>query len=339
MRSSQSYGIVFSGGGALGSWEVGCYDAIRSRHGGSPPIIVTGASAGALNAVGACAGMQPPQLLKLWSDIRPDDVYKPRFTRWDIATILGKAIRVGLIKGITDFLAQHKSVHDTTIFKTTLRNILDGWYNSFAQSGTYFALSVTNLANNRREYFYKVPGGSSIPADTKEVSWERITGLEILLDALVGSTALPILFPPHEQYFDGGVLLNQPITPVMELKEPDILYIVIPTARALGRTHNMVAIGQTVLATWTSASLISQMGRLRLINQRRKDRRREGEPDERLPICVIRPPVDLTTKFGVDLLSFGSNVRELVNDGYTAASGKLDQFNPADPNETTWYDV
>lgn len=337
-----SYGIVFSGGGALGSWEVGCYDAIKSRHGGAPPIVVTGASAGALNAVGVCAGMQPPQLLKLWSEITSDDVYKLRFRRWDIATILGNATRVGLINSIMDFLSKHNSVHDTTIFKATLRQILGEWYDSFSQSGTYFALSATNLTNNRREYFYKLPVGSVLPTEASTHDselWQRINGLELLLDALVGSTALPILFPPHEGYFDGGVLLNQPITPVVMMKEPDILYVVIPTARALGRTDNLVAIGQTVLATWTSASLISQLGRLRLINQMRKDRRREGEPDTRLPICVIRPPEDLTSKFGVNLLSFGSKVRELVNDGKAAAVGKLDQFNPTDPKETTWYDV
>jgi predicted acylesterase/phospholipase RssA len=155
----------------------------------------------------------------------------------------------------------------------------------------------------------------------------------------MGSTALPVLFPPNGPYFDGGVLMNQPITPAILLNEPDILYVVIPTAKALGRTDNIIEIGQTVLATWTVMSLIAQLDRLELRNRMRKDRREEGEPDERLPICVIRPPEDLTVTFGVNLLSFGLNVPEIVGAGKAAADEKLNRFDPTDPEEATWYDV
>lgn len=338
MVDDRSYGIVFSGGGALGAWEVGCYDAIKGRHGGAPPIVVTGASAGALNAVGACAGMPPPQLERLWSGITPRDVYRFRFTRWDAVNILANAMRHGFLNSMLGFLSQYTSLHDTKPFKDTLRRILSGYYNDFAQSKTYFALSVTNLSNNRREYFFKVPVGASLPdAEARGPGgalWEQVTGLELLLDALVGSTALPVLFPPNGPYFDGGVLLNQPITPAILLKEPSVLYVVIPAARSLGRTDNLVEIGQTVLTTWTSASLVSQFGRLQIVNKMRKDR--GSDP---LPICVIRPPEDLTAKFGVNLLSFGVNVSELVNDGRAAANEKLNRFNPTDPDEATWYDV
>jgi len=88
MRGNGTYGIVFSGGGALGAWEVGCYDAIRAHHKGTPPVIVTGASAGALNAVGVCAGMLSPQLQDLWAGITPKDVFQFRFSKKDIARIL-----------------------------------------------------------------------------------------------------------------------------------------------------------------------------------------------------------------------------------------------------------
>jgi predicted acylesterase/phospholipase RssA len=285
--------------------------------------------------------MPPPQLAQLWSDITAQDVYRFRFRKWDAASILMRAVRHGLLDSIIQFLSEYRSLHDTTVFKSTLRKILSGYYNQFAQSQTFFAVSVTNLGNGRREYFYKVPVGQSLPdaAKRNDALWEPVSGLELLLDALIGSTALPVLFPPNESYFDGGVLLNQPITPAILLREPDILYVVIPTARSLGRTDNVVEIGQTVLSTWISASLISQLSRLRVINQMRKDRRGENEPDQRLPICVIRPPEDLTAKFGVNLLSFGVKVRELVNDGKAAADERLNRFNPSDPTEATWYDV
>src|SRR5689334_13235647 len=99
-----SYGIVFSGGGALGAWEVGCYDAIKGRHGGSAPAVVTGASAGALNAVGACAGMPPPQLQRLWTNINSQDVYRFRFSKLDAIRILVGAAGRGTTASILSFL-------------------------------------------------------------------------------------------------------------------------------------------------------------------------------------------------------------------------------------------
>src|ERR1700722_7474751 len=70
------YAVVFSGGGAFGAWEVGAYDEILSRHHGHPPTIVTGASAGALNAAAICAGVSPADLQKLWTGLTPDKVYR-----------------------------------------------------------------------------------------------------------------------------------------------------------------------------------------------------------------------------------------------------------------------
>jgi predicted acylesterase/phospholipase RssA len=188
MSRDKSYGIVFSGGGALGAWEVGCYDAIKGRHGGKSPVVTTGASAGALNAVGVCAGMQPRQLQDLWARISPEDVYRFRFSVLDALPILLGARRYGLLGSFLKVLERHGSLHDTSPLKATLRNSLGGYWNSFAQSATHFALSVTNLNNRRREYFYKVPVGFRLPeAATKnrETIWERIDGLELLLDSLI----------------------------------------------------------------------------------------------------------------------------------------------------------
>jgi hypothetical protein len=58
---------------------------------------------------------------------------------------------------------------------------------------------------------------------------------------------------------------------------------------------------------------------------------------KRIPICVIRPGMDLTKRVGVDLLEFGKNVRGLVDDGFLTADAKLKKFEPED--EATWYDV
>ena len=56
------YGVVFSGGGALGAWEVGCLHSLLRRHETKYPLVVAGASAGALNAAGLALGMTVGEL-------------------------------------------------------------------------------------------------------------------------------------------------------------------------------------------------------------------------------------------------------------------------------------
>ena len=87
------YGIVFSGGGALGAWEVGCYEAILSRHNSVGPRIVTGASAGAINAVGVCAGMLPKQLKDIWSALSNDSVFRSRVGSRKVAAFVWNSIK------------------------------------------------------------------------------------------------------------------------------------------------------------------------------------------------------------------------------------------------------
>ena len=155
----------------------------------------------------------------------------------------------------------------------------------------------------------------------------QITGLEHLVQVLLGSTALPILFSPQYHFFDGGVLLNQPISPALELvssaalEAPPVdldnfvLYVIIPSSQALGAVGNLLEIGSTVINSWLSLSLVAQIRNVRLWNGIRT-----LTGDKQLRICVIRPPLDLTKTFGVSLLDFGKKVGALVNDGEQAAN-------------------
>ena len=86
MATKTRYGIVFSGGGALGAWEVGAYRAIRLQH-GTDPTVVSGASAGALNAVAICAGMSADCLEKTWTELQVDKIYRNNFGFLDFAKV------------------------------------------------------------------------------------------------------------------------------------------------------------------------------------------------------------------------------------------------------------
>ncbi len=64
-----SVGLVLSGGGARGAFQVGVWEVLRThRHGlgDRPPIVISGTSAGALNGALIAAGRSPRELLDFW---------------------------------------------------------------------------------------------------------------------------------------------------------------------------------------------------------------------------------------------------------------------------------
>ncbi len=336
-----AYGIVFSGGGALGSWEIGCYRAVLSRYGGKPPFVTTGASAGAINAVGVCAGMGPKQMEDIWAGLRNDQVYVGQFGALSVASLLWRTLsKASISKAVIEFAKQSNSIYSTKPFEGTLKKVLSGYYQSFVQSSTSCVISLTNLTKGAGEVYYKLPVGQGLPGQDFG-DWSPITGLENLVQVLLGSTALPILFPPQYQFFDGGVLLNQPISPALALASPGgapppvdldnfVLYVIIPSSQALGAVGDLIEIGSTVVSSWLSLSLIAQIRNIQLRN-----RIRAYAGDKQIRICVIRPALDLTKTFDVSLLDFGKNVADLINDGQAAANDRMNLFDPANPK--TWY--
>lgn len=63
-------GVVFSGGGARGMFEVGAYEVLLERFG--RPKVVSGTSAGAINAALVAVGKSPPQMKDFWLSLGRD---------------------------------------------------------------------------------------------------------------------------------------------------------------------------------------------------------------------------------------------------------------------------
>ncbi len=59
-------GLVLSGGGARGAFQVGVWSVIREHGIGRDPDVVSGSSAGALNAALIGAGLSPREMLDFW---------------------------------------------------------------------------------------------------------------------------------------------------------------------------------------------------------------------------------------------------------------------------------
>ena len=69
--SSRPLGLVLSGGGARGAFQVGVWATLRSDPRGftAAPDVISGTSAGALNGALIAAGLEPDQMLDFWLDL------------------------------------------------------------------------------------------------------------------------------------------------------------------------------------------------------------------------------------------------------------------------------
>lgn len=360
------YAVVFSGGGALGAWEVGALKAVIEAHDGLWPEVVTGASAGAFNAAGLCAGMEPDDLIRMWADLTNESVYATNIDLdavkigaatgfgWDILKrIWSRDFERRSVKDLIWDQVEHKrSYFDTAPLKKTLTGLLEGREGVFLRSPIKLAISTAEIATGDVSLFYKLPPAEKITPTMSRgrFKWEKITGLNPLIQALMGTSALPLLFPPMNTYYDGGTLLNQPITPATKMGAKR-LYVLIPSAPGFRATGNLIDLASSLLTTFLASSLDAQMraiGAMNLTTNRliaqidalpEPDRtasqaQRDGLMAGLVQLCVIRPPMPLEDALGINLLSFGKEVHKMVDNGKTAGRERLKWFDASEPK--TW---
>ncbi|MCC6996375.1 MAG: patatin-like phospholipase family protein [Deltaproteobacteria bacterium] len=88
-------GLVLSGGGARGVFQVGVWKVLldHPRGIGRAPLVISGTSAGALNGALIAAGLQPDDILEFWLDIaeRPPVIANERFFK-SLESALGRLL-------------------------------------------------------------------------------------------------------------------------------------------------------------------------------------------------------------------------------------------------------
>src|SRR5689334_743213 len=94
-RRGRTFGLVLSGGGARGAFQVGAYERLvsdpRFRDG---PRVLSGTSAGSINAALIAAGKSPREMLDFWHAIADDPpvIASERFFRdmtWSFLRLMG----------------------------------------------------------------------------------------------------------------------------------------------------------------------------------------------------------------------------------------------------------
>jgi len=205
--------LVLQGGGALGSYQAGVYDALAEAD--YLPDWVAGISIGAINAA-IIAGNPPEtrvaQLRTFWQQITETHTGWPA---WPFAgpPVLTQtaAAQAAMLFGQPGFFAPRKmfewfaprrpvSYYDTSGLKATLERLVD-FDRINAASEPRLSVGAVNVRTGRFAYFDS-------------------TRCPIRAEHIMASGALPPGFPAveidGEHYWDGGIVSNTPLAYVLE---------------------------------------------------------------------------------------------------------------------------
>jgi NTE family protein len=237
-------GLVLTGGGARAAYQVGVLEAIaalRRTSGaaqlGNPFPIITGTSAGAINAAALAGGADDfdaavRAMATVWRQFRPDQVYSTR-----ALSLLDVSGRGRMLWGLARLLARWRLQPPQCLLDNTpLGALLQGMVQldrvpAVLQSGHLQALAVTASSYSSGEHctFYE----TSRPLQPWQRSQRQAVAGRITHAHLLASSAIPFVFPAtaieqagHTEYFgDGSMRQSAPLAPAVHLGAQRVLAI------------------------------------------------------------------------------------------------------------------
>ncbi|HET9318938.1 MAG TPA: patatin-like phospholipase family protein [Bryobacteraceae bacterium] len=205
--------LVLQGGGALGSYQAGVYQALQEA--GIEPDWIVGTSIGAINA-SLIAGNAPqnrlPRLREFWSRVQ-------RAQQWDLRGVLwGFADRwsywTTLTHGIPGFFTANPLAHAGDSYPLGADHA--GYYSTAPLEATLSELVDFNLINSGNPRL--TVGAAHVR--TSQMTYFDSRRCELDVKHIMASGALPPAFPAvrvnGELYWDGGILSNTPTEVVFD---------------------------------------------------------------------------------------------------------------------------
>jgi len=225
-----SRALVLAGGGARAAYEVGVLAGVAERAPGLEFPIVTGVSAGAINAVHLAAHPGPlaaavGALRAQWSRLVVERVYRIRPGRLARGlllgaahTALGRGGEAAAVRGLLDMSPLREFLGANLDFAQLDANIAAGRLRAAAVSATSYATGQTVT------FVHGPPDAPTWQRALRYAVRSRLT-----LDHVVASAALPILFPAVRIgdgfYGDGSLRQTAPLAPAIHLGARAILVV------------------------------------------------------------------------------------------------------------------
>jgi len=265
-RSAKKLGLVLSGGGARGAFQVGVYERLlRDSRFARGPSVLSGTSAGAINSALIAAGKSPREMMAFWNGIadNPPATTSPLF----FSSAIESLVRLGISEAWRSLVPGRR-----------WRSFLQRARNHFPpRPGSLLALLVEYMLTARfelvshflegvrepyladttqlRERLVETFGGERVPSRGVDLAINTVdahTGHvvryvtagtpatrtpdyvivdAITVDMVLASASIPLLFPPvkigRHLLWDGGLLVNTPLAPVVAMGAEEIITVLV----------------------------------------------------------------------------------------------------------------
>jgi NTE family protein len=257
--------LVLSGGGARGAFQVGVYqrllDDVRFAQGFGA---LSGTSAGGINAALIAAGKSPREMMDFWHGIASDPpvVASDRFF-YDLVTTTLRLTGSEIVRWMTSLGAARELVaRSRNHFPPRAGSFLATWIeylltrrfelvSRFLQGiRDPFVADTAPLRQRLVEAFggERVTSTMRLAINTVDAHTGRIVRFvnyetpytrapdyiivdAITVDMVLASASIPLLFPPVEigphLLWDGGILVNTPLAPVVSLGADEIVTVLV----------------------------------------------------------------------------------------------------------------
>ncbi len=232
-------GLVLTGGGARGAYQVGVLSWLAKRYPDLEMPIITGVSAGAVNAAKIAArlgtfGQAIDELRALWAELRVEDVFRvaPWSLGWSVLR-WGSRLTAGGRSGV----AQVRGFLDTEPLRELLEEVLVMQEGALAgidynvERGVLKAVAIITASYTTSQSVVWVQGRNIEPWTRPN---RRAVQTRLRVDHIMASAALPIFFPAVQVsdpeigahwYGDGGMRLSAPLSPALHLGARRVLAI------------------------------------------------------------------------------------------------------------------
>jgi len=265
-RGPRALGLVLSGGGARGAFQVGVYERLLEdpRFEGGPTVL-SGTSAGGINAALIAAGKTPREMLQFWKEIADDppvvasaaffdDALRSllrltvqEWIRWlsttqpvralaqrlrnhvptrpgSLAALWVEYLLTARFELVSRFLEgiREPFIADTAPLRARLVDAFGG--ERVPNRSCRLALNTVDAHSGRVVRFVTAP--AAVAGDSDYVVVDAIT-----VDMVLASASIPLLFPPiqvgRHLLWDGGLLVNTPLAPVVALGADEIVTVLV----------------------------------------------------------------------------------------------------------------
>jgi len=299
--------LVLSGGGARAAYQAGVLSYISDNVGDPDFRIITGVSAGSINAAhlandlsGFDSGVG--QLTKSWLGLRNEDVYDARSSM----NVLMNMVRASREH---DDLFPRFGLVDVDPLRQTLKKRFgaeDGYLTGITEKLRTGRLKACSIAGTN----YGTGQTVSWVQGAEIEGWERPARVSahepLTVEHILASSSLPFLFPAiqigDDWYGDGGIRQAEPLSPAVHLGADRILAISTRYGRSRREADRSVIEGYPpaaqIFGILLNAVFLDRLDQDAVTLSRLNDLLRSAPPWRRrglrpIDLLVIRPSVDL----------------------------------------------